>query len=152
MSAESSLANKSCHHEAAARAAEPAELVLPEKQRCHKTTTWEKMLANNACEQCCRELDECTAASAKSVLAAEQTVVSADLVFPEPALVEDKWRQEETTKKQRRSDNECVMARVLPPNLVNAAIWRIWVECALLVAPLDAILAKIECNGIAHKA
>jgi hypothetical protein len=44
------------------------------------------------------------------------------------------------------------MALVLPPDLGNAAIQRIWVECALLAAPLDAILAKIERNDIAHEA
>jgi hypothetical protein len=44
------------------------------------------------------------------------------------------------------------MAPVLPPDPVIVAIWCIWVECALLTAPLDAILAEIECNDIAHKA
>jgi hypothetical protein len=53
MSAESSLTNERCHHEAAAQAAELAELVLAEKQRCHKTTTREKVLADNACERGC---------------------------------------------------------------------------------------------------
>jgi hypothetical protein len=79
-------------------------------------------------------------------------MVLADLAMPEPALVEDKRRQEETAKKQCRSDDKRVMAPVLPPDPINAAIWRIWVECALLAAPLDAILAKIECNNIANKA
>ncbi len=45
------------------------------------------------------------------------------------ALAEDKRRQEE-----------------------SAAIRRIWVQYTLLAAPLDAILAKIECDNIAHKA
>ncbi len=54
--------------------------------------------------------------------------------------------------KQRRSDNECVMVPVLLPNPVNAEIRCIRVECSLLTAPLDAILAKIECNDIAHEA
>jgi hypothetical protein len=45
------------------------------------------------------------------------------------ALAEDKRCQEEST-----------------------AIRRIWVQCALLAAPLNAILAKIERNNIAHKA
>jgi hypothetical protein len=44
------------------------------------------------------------------------------------------------------------MVPVLPPDPVNVAIWRIRVEFALLTAPLDAILAKIERNDIAHKA
>jgi hypothetical protein len=44
------------------------------------------------------------------------------------------------------------MVPVLPPNLGNAAIQCIWVECSLLAAPLNAILAKIECNDIMHKA
>jgi hypothetical protein len=44
------------------------------------------------------------------------------------------------------------MAPVLPPDPVIAAIRRIRVECALLAAPLNAILAKIERNNIAHEA
>jgi hypothetical protein len=44
------------------------------------------------------------------------------------------------------------MAPVLPPHPVNVAIRRIWVECALLAAPLDTILAEIERNDIAYKA
>ncbi len=88
MSAESSLANKHCHHEAAAQAAELAELVLAKKQRRHETTTWEKALADDACEQRCQESAKCTVALAKSALAAEQTAVLADLVLPEPALAE----------------------------------------------------------------
>jgi hypothetical protein len=70
----------------------------------------------------------------------------------EKALAEDKRRQEEFSKKQRCADDEHVMAPVLPPDPGNVAIRRIWVECALLAAPLDAILAEIERNNIAHKA
>jgi hypothetical protein len=44
------------------------------------------------------------------------------------------------------------MALVLPPNPVKMAIWRIWVECTLLAAPLDDILAEIERNDIPHEA
>ncbi len=113
---------------------------------------WEKALADDACKQHCQESAKCTAVSVKSALAAVQTMVSPESALPKPALVEDKRRQEETTKKQRRSEDECVMAPVLPPDPVNAAIRRIWVECALLAAPLDAILAEIERDDIAHKA
>jgi hypothetical protein len=41
------------------------------------------------------------------------------------------------------------MVPVMPPGPVDPAIWRIWVECALRAAPLDTILAKIECKDIA---
>ncbi len=126
--------------------------MLAKKQRCHKTTVREKALAEDACKQRCHESAKCTAASAKLALDAEQTAVSEDLALPELALVEDKRRKEETAKKQRRSDDKRVMAPVLPPNPVIAAILRIRVECALLTAPLDAILAKIEHNNIVHKA
>jgi hypothetical protein len=44
------------------------------------------------------------------------------------------------------------MAPVLPPDPGNAAIRRIRVECALFAAPLDAILAEIERDNIAHEA
>jgi hypothetical protein len=43
------------------------------------------------------------------------------------------------------------MAPVLPPDPGNVAIRRIQVKCTLLAAPLDAILAKIDCDDIAHK-
>ena len=112
----------------------------------------EKVLADNACKQHCRESAKCTAALAKSALAAGQTAVSEDLALPELALAEDKRRQEETPKKQGRSDDKRVMAPVLPPNPVIVAMGRIWVECALLAASLDAILAKIKCNDIANEA
>jgi hypothetical protein len=85
-------------------------------------------------------------------LAAEQTAVLADLALPEPALAEDKRRQEETTKKQHHSEDERVMVPVLPPDPVNTAIRRIWVECALFTAYIDAILAEIERDNITHKA
>jgi hypothetical protein len=148
MSVESSLANKRCHHKVAARAAELAELVLAKKQRPHKTTVQGKALAHDTCKQHCRESAECTAVSAKLALAAERTAVSADLAFPKLALAKDKRRQEETAKKQRCSDDEQVMALVLPPNPVNAAIRRIRVECALLAAPLDAIVGNLPEGNI----
>jgi hypothetical protein len=44
------------------------------------------------------------------------------------------------------------MAPVLPPDPGNVAIRCIRVECALLAAPLDAILAEIECDNIMHEA
>jgi hypothetical protein len=44
------------------------------------------------------------------------------------------------------------MAPVLPPDPIYMAIRRIWVECALLAAPLDAILAEIKRDNITHKA
>jgi hypothetical protein len=75
-----------------------------------------------------------------------------DLSLPKPALAKDKRCQEDTAKKQHHADDECVMVLVLMPDLGNAAIQCIWVERALLAAPLDAILAEIECNDIAHEA
>jgi hypothetical protein len=44
------------------------------------------------------------------------------------------------------------MALVMLPDPIDTAIRRIRAICALRAAPLDAILAKIECNNIAHKA
>jgi hypothetical protein len=44
------------------------------------------------------------------------------------------------------------MTPVLPPDPGNAAIRHIRVECALLAAPLDAILVEIEHDDIAHEA
>jgi hypothetical protein len=92
------------------------------------------------------------AGAAELALAMAQVMVLADLSLPELVLAKDERRQEETAKKQRRADDERVMALVLLPNPGNAAIWRIRVECALLAAPLDAILAENERNDITHKA
>jgi hypothetical protein len=82
-------------------------------------------------------------------LAAEQTALSADLALPEPALAEDTQRSEEASAKQRQADDEHVMAPVMPPNPVDAANWRIWADCALLAALLNAILAEITRDNIA---
>jgi hypothetical protein len=92
------------------------------------------------------------ARAAELALATARVAVSADSLLPEPALAKDKRCQEETAKKQRRVDDKRVMVPVLPPNPANVAIRRIWVECALLAAPLNAILAEIERDDIAHEA
>ncbi len=90
--------------------------------------------------------------AAESVLAAARAIVSADWLLPKPALAKDKQRQEEAAAEQRWADNKCFMAPVLPPNPVDAAIRHIRADCTLRAAPLDANLAKIECDNIAHKA
>ncbi len=82
----------------------------------------------------------------------ERTKVLADSSLPQPALAEDKQRQEETAKKQHCADDKRVMAPVLLPDPGNAAIRRIRAECALRAAPFDAILAEIECEDIAYEA
>jgi hypothetical protein len=84
-------------------------------------------------------------------LATVHTVL-AYLALPKPALAEDKQHQEETTKKKHFADDKCVMAPVLLPDPANVAIRCIWVECALLAAPLDAIWAMIERDDIAQEA
>jgi hypothetical protein len=147
LSAASSLADKQHHHEASKLALALVELTLANERCRHKaaeqsTASVELALAE---ERHCHEAAMQTAMSAKSSLANEHCHHKA-------ALAEDKRRQEGTAKKQCRSDDECIMAPVLPPDPVNAAIRHIRVECALLAAPLDAILAKIERDNIAHEA
>ena len=44
------------------------------------------------------------------------------------------------------------MVPVMPPDPVDVAILCILADWALRAAPLNAILAKIECNDIAHEA
>jgi hypothetical protein len=90
--------------------------------------------------------------AAESALAVVQAVVSADLALPEPVLAKDKRRQEESATEQCRADDEHFMAPVMPPDPIDAASRCIKADCALCAAPLDAILANIECNNIAHKA
>ncbi len=126
--------------------------MLAKEQLHHKAAEFTAVLGKrtlaNECH--CQELGKCTAALAESALAMEQIVVWADFALTQPALAKDKQPQEETAKIQCRADKKCVMALVLPPNPIDAAIERIWAECALLAAPLDAILAKITRNSIVH--
>ncbi len=157
-------------------AAEVAELnaAILDKRRRRKTAVQEKVLHQQAISQQGKQAalprvshagesisQRCMQATLPKVgqthcsvskVGVEQTAVLADSALPRPALTKDKRHQEEAAKKQRCADNKCIMALVLPPNPVNVAIRCIWVECALLAAPLDAILAKIECNNIVHKA
>ncbi len=74
------------------------------------------------------------------------------LALPKLALAKDKRCQEEAAAEQRLADNERFMAPVRLPDPVDTAIRRIWANCALRTAPLDAILAEIECDNIAHEA
>jgi hypothetical protein len=161
-----------CCRESAARAVELAELVSAVEQSRQKSAdrlavSAERTLADKRCrqkeaergkmlgetalaaEQHCSLL---AAQAAESALATERVVVSADLLLPEPALAKDKRRQEETAKNQRRTDDEHIMVPVLPPDPGNMAIRYIQVECTLLAAPLDAILAEIERDNIPHEA
>ncbi len=114
MLVETTLADKGCCQKEAERITTLGEMMLAAEQRCSLSA----------------------AQAAESVLAMVQVTVSADSSLPEPALAKDKWRQEETAKKQCRADDELVMAPVLPPDPGNAAIRCIWVECALLAASL----------------
>jgi hypothetical protein len=158
--------------ELAACAEALAELVSAVEQSCQELADRPAVLAETTLtdERCRQKEAEHGAMLEKMALAAEQrrslsavqaselalatarVAVLVDLLLPEPALAKDKRRQEETTKKQCRADDKRVMVPVLLPNLGNTAIQCIWVECTLLAAPLDAILAKIECNGITHEA
>ncbi len=148
--AELVLAVEQSHQELADHPAVSAEMTLMDKHRLqkeaeHGTTLGEMALA---AEQRC---SLSAAGAAELALATAQVMVLADSPLPKPALAEDKWCLEETAKKQHHADDEHDMAPVLLPDPGKAAIQCIWVECALLAAPFDAILAKIERDDIAHK-
>ncbi len=159
--------------ESAARAAALAEPVSAMEQSCQELVVRPTVLAETtlADERHCQKEADCGVMLGETALAAERrrsllaalaeesalamarVTVSADSSLPEPVLAEKKRHQEETAKKQCHADDERnVLVPVLPPDPGNLAIRRIWVKCALLAAPLDAILAKIECDDIAHKA
>ncbi len=149
--AELVLAVEQSHQELADRPAVLVEMTLANECRCQKEVECGATLGETAlATEQRRSLS--AAQAAELTLAMAQVAVSADLSLPKPALAKDKQRQEETAKKQRRADEERIMVPVLPPNPGNAKIRRIWVECALLAAPLNAILDKIERNDIVHKA
>jgi hypothetical protein len=130
VSAEMALGDKRCYQKEAERGGTLGESALAAERHCSLSA----------------------ARAAESALATARVTVLADSLFPEPALAEDKRRHEETTKTQRHADDKCVMVPVLPPDPGNAAIRRIQVECALLAALLNAILAEIKRDDITHKA
>jgi hypothetical protein len=145
-----SAVEKSCR-ESADRPAVSAETTLANEHHRQKVAECSAMLGETvlATERRCSLL---AAQAAELALAMARVAVSADSLLPKLVLAKDKQRQEETAKNQCRADDKRVMALVLPPDPGNTAIRRIWVECALIAAPLDAILAEIECDNIAHKA
>ncbi len=67
-------------------------------------------------------------------------------------MAKDKQRQEAVAAEQCQADDERLIAPVMLPDPVDAAIQCIWKNCALRAAPLKAILAMIECEDIAHEA
>jgi hypothetical protein len=163
--------DKQCCHETAMQ--EKALANNANEQHCNKIAAREKALADDTNKQHCWESAEraaalaesalaaehhhwesveCTAALAEPALATEQAAVLADLALPELALAKDKRRQKEAVAKQRGADDKRIMALHMPPNPIDVAIRRIQAECALCTAPLDAILAKIARNNIAHDA
>ncbi len=75
-----------------------------------------------------------------------QVTVSGDLALPKPALAKDKRCQEEAAAEKCQADDKCFMMPIIPHDPVDAAIRRIWADCTLRAAPLDAILAKIDSN------
>jgi hypothetical protein len=114
-----------------------SEKSLAEEQGHHETATQEKALADEANEQCwvaaqdkalADEANKQRQAAAWEKALADEANEQCQAAARQKALAKDKRRQEE-----------------------SAAIRRIRVKCALLAAPLDAILAEIERNNIAHK-
>jgi hypothetical protein len=128
--AEMTLAKKCRHREVAESGAMLRETALAKEQLC-------SLLAEQATEP---------------ELAAAQVAVLVDLALPKPALAEDKQHQEKAATEQCWADNDRFMVPIMLLDPVDVAIWRIQADCALRAAPLDAILAKIECNDIAHEA
>jgi hypothetical protein len=165
-------AESQCRQKLAACAAALAELVSAVEQSFQELADCPAVLAETTLtnQHCCRKEAErstmlgetalavkrrhslLVAQAAESTLAMARVVVLADLSLPGLALAEDKQRQEETAKTQRRADDKHVMVPVLLPDPGNVAIRCIWLKCALLAAPLDAILAEIERDDISHEA
>jgi hypothetical protein len=95
----------------------------------------------------CQKLLDEQAARARQEAAAARARVSNAIAR---ARQEAARRQQLLNEQAARACQEAAAARACQEE--TTAIWRIWVQCALLAAPLDAILAKIEHNNIAHKA
>jgi hypothetical protein len=114
-----------------------AEKLLAEERRHHKTATQEKVLADEANERCW--------AAARDKALADEANERRQAAAREKALVDEanKRCQAPARQKALAKDKRCQEE--------SAAIRRIRVQCALLAAPLDAILAKIERDNIAHE-
>jgi hypothetical protein len=134
--AETTLANEHRHQKVVKCGATLGDMVLAKEHYC-------SLLAARAAE---------LALATERVAVLADLADSVDLVLREPALAEDKRRQEEAAAEQCQADDKRFMAPVMPPDLVDVTIRRIWENCALCAAPLDAILAEIECDDIAHEA
>jgi hypothetical protein len=124
MSAESSLANKCHHHEAAARAAELAELVLTTNRCCHK-------------------------AGELAMMSAERSLANARHCHGAVAS-EDLATAEECGHHETAAGLHIATMPTEPPAHVNVALRRFQAACESLAAPLDAVLADIK--AIMHNA
>jgi hypothetical protein len=152
MSVESSLTNEHCRHEAAAEAEELAELVLPRSNVATRQPRGRKRWPMTHASDIAKSLP-----NALRHWQSWHWPWSKPRYWPIWRCLSQLWKRisnarRKPPKKQPRSDDERIMVPVLLPHPINKAIWHIRVECALLTAPLDAILAKIEHNKIAHKA
>jgi hypothetical protein len=139
--AERTLANEHHRREAAECGATLMEAVLAREQRFSLLTEQAALLADSVLPA--------TGFADDSDAAIHSRDATASAVA---ALAKDEGRQEEATAKQHQADKERIMVLDMPPNPIDAAIWRIWAKCALRTAPLDAILAKIACDNITHNA
>jgi hypothetical protein len=68
------------------------------------------------------------------------------------AAAQEKALADEANEQCQAAARQKALAKDKQRQEESAAIRCIWVQCALLAAPLDAILAEIEHNNIAHKA
>jgi hypothetical protein len=125
--------------EAAARAEALAELVSAVELSCRESADCPAVLAKMtlAERRHCQKEAECGATLGEAVLAVEQhcswsaaraaelalataqVTVLADSSLPEPALAKDKWRQEETAKKQRVQMMSALWRQYCSPTLVT---------------------------------
>ncbi len=107
-----------------------ADLTLAKEQRCHAAAEQAAVLAERLLtdKQCCHE-------------AAERTM----------ALVDNKQCQVDANAAQSLAAADHAAVLVEPPS-GNAAIEHIWMEFALCIAPLDAILSEIAWEETAYTA
>jgi hypothetical protein len=115
-----------------------AKKSLAEERRHHETATQEKALADEANER--------RWAAARDKALADKANKQRQAAAREKALADEANEQCQAAARQK------ALAKDKRHQEESAAIWRIQVKCALLAAPLDAILAKIECDNITHEA
>jgi hypothetical protein len=150
-SAEKVLAEEKHRHEMAAL----EKALADDANKQHQAAAQEKALADKANEQrraAAREKALADEANEQRQAAAQEKALADEATEQRQAAAREKALADEANERRQAAARKKALAKDMRRPEETAAIRHIRVECALLAAPLDAILAEIECDNIAHEA